>query len=240
VRQKHSRLPPLIAGEPPAFPGCLPLFVTSSMPEPRMIKRLRKTLSIIFVMDVSGSSRLNRPNQNIVPLKNHRHLPGSRQVFARSWLEPTDCTFIAVVSRQMLDWRFQIGVEPPLQFAKRINLVFWYVTIQVICSTKQSRWDVRVLINLSADKTYEHKLTSPSTTGFVESQSMYLFALSVKSLAAGEGVEPSSSSSKPDVLPVTPSRNRSPKSLAAGVWSPSFSLHGWEKARLWSAKQQPY
>jgi hypothetical protein len=32
--------------------------------------------------------------------------------------------------------------------------------------------------------------------------------LRLKGLAAGEGVEPSSSSSKPDVLPVTPSRKR--------------------------------
>jgi hypothetical protein len=30
----------------------------------------------------------------------------------------------------------------------------------------------------------------------------------IERLAAGEGVEPSSSSSKPDVLPVTPSRNQ--------------------------------
>ena len=41
------------------------------------------------------------------------------------------------------------------------------------------------------------------------------FKLSVKGLAAGEGVEPSSSGSKPGVLPVTPSRNRvSPLSYA--------------------------
>src|SRR6266849_5970582 len=32
--------------------------------------------------------------------------------------------------------------------------------------------------------------------------------LRLKRLAAGEGVEPSSSSSKPDVLPVTPSRKK--------------------------------
>jgi hypothetical protein len=34
--------------------------------------------------------------------------------------------------------------------------------------------------------------------------------LHLKGLAAGEGVEPSSSSSKPDVLPVTPSRKALP------------------------------
>src|SRR5439155_25369564 len=40
--------------------------------------------------------------------------------------------------------------------------------------------------------------------------------LRLKEMAAGEGVEPSSSSSKPDVLPVTPSRKKSKR--ISGHW----------------------
>src|SRR5437016_6805262 len=51
-------------------------------------------------------------------------------------------------------------------------------------------------------------ITSRSTTSFFFIKSIEIPVASLKRLAAGEGVEPSSSSSKPDVLPVTPSRKR--------------------------------
>src|SRR5947207_12740375 len=50
--------------------------------------------------------------------------------------------------------------------------------------------------------------TSKSTACFLFVESIEIPVATLKEMAAGEGVEPSSSSSKPDVLPVTPSRKK--------------------------------
>src|SRR6266404_7508852 len=71
---------------------------------------------------------------------------------------------------------------------------------QIEGRTKESRRHMRVFIDLSTNKPDEHKVHHFRTS------SKYLVAF--ERLVAGEGVEPSSSSSKPDVLPVTPSRNQ--------------------------------
>src|SRR5688572_23039391 len=90
---------------------------------------------------------------------------------------------------------------------------------QIEGSTKESRRHVRVFIDRSTNKPDEHKASHLRTS------SKYLLRFERK-LAAGEGVEPSSSSSKPDVLPVTPSRNKAgPKSQvkcpeSLSIWGP--------------------
>jgi hypothetical protein len=76
---------------------------------------------------------------------------------------------------------------------------------------------MRALINLGADKMNEHNFKIHDF--FLRRINRSTFELRLKRLAAGEGVEPSSSGSKPDVLPVTPSR-KSRQSLGALGFEP--------------------
>ena len=122
-----------------------------------------------------------------------------------------------------------MNIEPVSQFRERFEFVVRNPLrpSKFVSSTKQARRNVRAFVDFAADKPYEHEFTI--TILFVENQSKYLLRmiwsavtsaafLSAESeaptgrrtpqLAAGEGVEPSSSSSKPEVLPVTPSRRR--------------------------------
>src|SRR5689334_23595532 len=101
----------------------------------------------------------------------------------------------------------QVLVEPIHQLPEHIVFVVRQQGIvhQLEGSLKQARRNVRALVNLSADESDEHDIPHQ------RSSSKYLFVLrylgarqAFRYVAPGEGIEPSSSSSKPDVLPIAP------------------------------------
>ena len=118
-------------------------------------------------------------------------------MLASSRLKPANGWIVAAIARQIIKWCFHMIIEPSGQVSECVEFVIRQLIrpVQIGRSTEQTRSNMRIFINLTAEKPNKHNITMNRSTFSCD-----------RKMAAGEGVEPSFSSSKPGVLPVTPSR----------------------------------
>ena len=85
-----------------------------------------KDLRIIFVVNLSHTRGLDRPNENVVALEYRYKIPRARQMFMSSWLEPTDRAFITSDLWQVIELVYpSMDVKPLSHFPQRLLLIIW-------------------------------------------------------------------------------------------------------------------